>query len=179
MWWNYLSIPKRQRLHRWKFEMDTWFHPTLYDRWIYLSMLGLKLIHVNPWHAMQLSSSPRFQILRPRQNDKPSHWADGIFNSFSSIKNLFIWIGIQFWLEFNSDLFPRIQLTTSQHWHRFCIGTEQAIGHYLNQFWSYILTHIYVTRSQFTLVIEYSLWNMITDGLGLCLYINVIRGPFY
>ena len=46
--WNYLSIPKLQRC---KFggslEMDKWFHPTLYNVCNYVSMLGLKLIHVN------------------------------------------------------------------------------------------------------------------------------------
>ena len=49
---NYLSLPKLQRLHRWSLGLDKWFHPTLYKPCDYLSMLGLKLIHVSkmgPW----------------------------------------------------------------------------------------------------------------------------------
>ena len=42
MGWNYLSIAKLQRLHRWSLGMDKWFHPTLYNECNYLSMLGLK-----------------------------------------------------------------------------------------------------------------------------------------
>ena len=45
--WNYLSIPKLQRLHRWSLGMDKWFHRTLYNGCNNLSMLGLKLIHVS------------------------------------------------------------------------------------------------------------------------------------
>ena len=39
MWWNYLSIPKLQRLHRWSLWMDKLFHPTLYNGCNYLSMM--------------------------------------------------------------------------------------------------------------------------------------------
>ena len=45
--WNCLFIPKLQRLHRWCFGMDEWFHPTLYNECNYLWMLGLKLIRVS------------------------------------------------------------------------------------------------------------------------------------
>ena len=31
--WNYLSIPKLQRLHRWSLGMDKLFHPTLNNGW--------------------------------------------------------------------------------------------------------------------------------------------------
>ena len=47
MGWNYLSIPKLQRLHRWSLGMDKYFHPTHYNGCDYLSMLGLKLNHVS------------------------------------------------------------------------------------------------------------------------------------
>ena len=43
--WNYLCIPKLQRLHRWSLGMDKWFHPTYYEGYNYLSMLGFKLSH--------------------------------------------------------------------------------------------------------------------------------------
>ena len=51
--WNYLSIPKLQRLYRWSLGMDMLFHPTLYNGCNYLSMPGFKLNHVNkrgPWY---------------------------------------------------------------------------------------------------------------------------------
>ena len=54
MEWNYLSIPKLQRLHRWSLGMDKQFHPTHYWVCDYLSMLGLKLNHVSkrgPWYS--------------------------------------------------------------------------------------------------------------------------------
>ena len=44
MGWNYLSIHKLQRLHRWSLGMDKQFHPILYNGCDYLSML--KLNHV-------------------------------------------------------------------------------------------------------------------------------------
>ena len=47
MEWNYLYIPKLQRLHRWILGMDKQFHPTHYRTCDYLSMLGLKLNHVS------------------------------------------------------------------------------------------------------------------------------------
>ena len=53
MGWNYLSITKLQRLHRWRLVMDKYFHPTLYLGCNYIFMLGLKLIHVSksgPWY---------------------------------------------------------------------------------------------------------------------------------
>ena len=47
MGWNYLSIPKPQRLHRWSIGMDKLFYPIFCKKWSYLSMLGLKLIHIS------------------------------------------------------------------------------------------------------------------------------------
>ena len=46
---------KLQRLHHWSFGMGMWSHPILYNGCNYLTMLGLKLIHVSkrarahPW----------------------------------------------------------------------------------------------------------------------------------
>ena len=45
MGWNYSCIPKLHRFHR--LEMINRFHPTLYTGCHYLSMYGLKLIHVS------------------------------------------------------------------------------------------------------------------------------------
>ena len=55
--WNYLSIPKLQRLHRWSLGMEKWFHPTLYRACDYLSILELYLVHVcrsGPWYQIVL-----------------------------------------------------------------------------------------------------------------------------
>ena len=46
MLWH-LSIPKLQHVHRWSLGMNKKFHPTLYNGCYYLSMLGLKFIHVS------------------------------------------------------------------------------------------------------------------------------------
>ena len=45
--WNYLSIPKLQRLHRWSLRIDKYIYPTLFNGCNYLSMLVLKLIHLS------------------------------------------------------------------------------------------------------------------------------------
>ena len=45
--WNYLSIPKLQRLHRWSLGMAKQFHPKLYWTYTYLSRLVLKLNYIS------------------------------------------------------------------------------------------------------------------------------------
>ena len=47
MGWNYLSIPKLQRSHHCNLGMDAYFHAKLYWAHDYLSMVGLKLNHVD------------------------------------------------------------------------------------------------------------------------------------
>ena len=47
MGWNNLSIHKPQLCDHWSLVMDNWFHPTPYSACNYLSMLGLKLTHVD------------------------------------------------------------------------------------------------------------------------------------
>ena len=70
VWWNYLPIPKLQRLHRWSLGIDKHFHPTLYHGCNYLSMLGFKLNHTS-------KSGPRSVYLlrrvRPYISSKMSH----------------------------------------------------------------------------------------------------------
>ena len=54
MGWIYLSSPKLQWCDCWSLGMDKWFRPTHYWACDYLSMLGLKLIHVIkrcPWYS--------------------------------------------------------------------------------------------------------------------------------
>ena len=47
MRWNYLSILKHQRFYHWSLEMDSWYHPTLYNGCNYLSMMTLKIIRAS------------------------------------------------------------------------------------------------------------------------------------
>ena len=67
MGWNYLSIPKLQRLHRWSLEMDKQFHPTHYNGCNYLSMLGLKLNHVSKRGPRLVMNHREWR--RPRKED--------------------------------------------------------------------------------------------------------------
>ena len=46
MGWNYLSIRKLQRMHRWSYGMNMYFHSTCYRACDCLSIRGLKLTHV-------------------------------------------------------------------------------------------------------------------------------------
>ena len=73
MGWNYLSIPKLQRLHRWSLGMDRQFHSTLYNGCYYLSMLGLKLNHV----SKRGHRSPEISKLREKRlymSNRPVIW---------------------------------------------------------------------------------------------------------
>ena len=45
-----------------------------------------------------------------------------------------------FWFKFCWNLFSMVQIR--QHWLRWWLGTEQATGHYPNQWWARLLTHI-------------------------------------
>ena len=61
MGWNCVSISKLQRLHLWSLGRDKSLHPTLYNGCTYLSVLGLKLIHVSkmgPWSGHKDDSAP-------------------------------------------------------------------------------------------------------------------------
>ena len=69
MGWNYLSISKLQRLHRWSLEMHKLVHPTLRNGCDYLSIPGLTLNHVSEkgpqvvsWHVT--STYPAIHMLK-------------------------------------------------------------------------------------------------------------------
>ena len=73
--------------------------------------------------------------LRPRQNGR--QFPDDIF------KCIFLMKISALWLRFHWSLFPRVQLTIFQHWFAW-----PAPSHYLNQWWSRMVAHIWVTRPQ-------------------------------
>ena len=54
------------------------------------------------------------------------------------------------WISITNDwsLFLMVQLIMIQVWFRWWIGAEEAISHYLNQWWPNSLTHICVIRPQ-------------------------------
>ena len=63
----------------------------------------------------------------------------------TTFSNAFSWIKIfAFLIQFDWSLFLRIQLTIIQHRFRKWLGADQATSHYLNQWWSMLLTHISV-----------------------------------
>ena len=56
--WDYLSIPKLQWCKIWSLVMYKSFHPTFYWACNYVSMLGLKLLHVGksgPWNVQYVN----------------------------------------------------------------------------------------------------------------------------
>ena len=111
--WNYLSIPKLQRLHRWSLEIDKFFLPTLNRGCNYLSLLGFKLNNVRKqgpggWELTSFLSPfehhlidnqhlyKHINTLRPRQNGR--HFADDIFKCIFMNQN--VWIPIKISLKF-------------------------------------------------------------------------------
>ena len=58
----------------------------------------------------------------------------------------------KFWIKFQWSLFLMVQLTFSQHWFRYWLGTKQVISHYMNQWWSTLLLHMCVTQLQWVIL---------------------------
>ena len=59
---------------------------------------------------------------------------------------------VDFRFEFPWNLFPRVQLTISQHWFRLWLGAKQATSHYLNWRWPSPSMHICCTRRRWVKV---------------------------
>ena len=70
------------------------------------------------------------------------HFADDIFRC------IFVNENFVSWLKFHWSFVLRVQLTITQQWLRWWLGTEYAISHYLNQCWPDSLTHICRTRGR-------------------------------
>ena len=71
MGWNYLSIPKLQRFHRWSLEMDTLFHS---NECHFLSLLGLHLSTVTndkrQKYCLTLHRNSHYPMIKIRRKDK-------------------------------------------------------------------------------------------------------------
>ena len=55
--WNFLFILKLQRLPNWRLGMDKSFHPTLYNKCNYVSVVELKLSHVSKISPSKLATT--------------------------------------------------------------------------------------------------------------------------
>ena len=56
--------------------------------------------------------------------------------------------------QFHRSLFPRVLSTITNHRLRWKFDTEQAISHYLDQWWPSLLMHKCVTRSSISITIQ-------------------------
>ena len=69
--------------------------------------------------------------------------------SQTTISNAFPWMKIyKFQFRFYWSLFPRVQLTSLEHWSRWWLGAEQVTSHYLNLWCPRLLMHICITQPQ-------------------------------
>ena len=55
------------------------------------------------------------------------------------------------WVKIHLNLFPMVQLTIWLHWFRWWLGADKATSHYVNQWWSNVLTHI-ICHSAFIII---------------------------
>ena len=77
-----------------------------------------------------------------------THWGQDKMAAFfqTTFSNGFSWMKMhEFW--FDWSLFLRFKLTIFQHWFRWWLGAGQATSHYLNQWWSSLLTYTCMCHS--------------------------------
>ena len=84
-----------------------------------------------------------------------THWGRGkiakIAISQTTFLNAFSWIKMhKFRLGLYRNLIIRFELTIFQHWFRWWFGTDQATGHYLDQ-WLFVYGRIWVARPQWVI----------------------------
>ena len=118
---NYLTIPKLQRLHRWRFGMDTSLNFTYYNGLNYLSLLGLLGFNLTHWPLGDLNVILKMQI-------SILVLLIGIFKS--SYDNVLRWMP----QNLTDDKSTLVQVV--------------AWCHYLNQYWPRSPTPYGITRPQ-------------------------------
>ena len=96
---------------------------------------------------------------------------DAIFQT--TFSNAFSWMKMyEFWLRFHWSLFPRVKITTFQHWFRQCLGADQATSHYLNQWWK-VYWSIYASLGLSELILDMmalknrSYWHLICSHISM------------
>ena len=114
------------------------FHPKAF---IHISPLHsvryIPLIRRHLWSSALLTSNSS----PPEQNGR--HFGRRHFQMHFLEKKM-----MEFRFKFHWNWFPGVQLTIRQHWFRWCLGTDQATSHYLNQCWPDSLMHICGTRGR-------------------------------
>ena len=134
MGWICPSIPKLQRCNRCHLQMDKQFHLTHHNKCNYLSMLGLKLIHV-------CKRRPRILVICfPEYSNMTSGRRANLFQNYSSPK----------WIFWTNDNLQHFSLTyrgrethicvskLGHHWFRYALVTSSAPSHYMNQCWNIV-----------------------------------------
>ena len=58
-----------------------------------------------------------------------------------------IFLNEKFWIQFDWNLFPRVQLTITQHWLKW-LGADEVTSHDLNQWWPRLVMHLCFNRPQ-------------------------------
>ena len=98
-------------------------------------------------------------------------------------------------IEISVKVFLRVQLTITQHWFRWWLGTDQVTCHYLNKCWPSSLMHICSTRGRWVNLTQQGVWNMsawahaeescydekfaVILGTRACLYDNLLRWQWW
>ena len=62
------------------------------------------------------------------------------------LKRIFVRKSVVFSLTFHWNLFIVVHLKRSHHWFRWCLGTDQAISHNLNECWTYMFHYAVSSR---------------------------------
>ena len=98
-------------------------------------------IHTNlTWTRYHIHCIPKSRSNSSSPGRNGRHFADGIYESIFMNENLVLWF------EFHWGLFLKIQLTVSQHWLWWWLGTELTTSHYLKQCWpSSFIRHFFNT----------------------------------
>ena len=66
-----------------------------------------------------------------------------------TFSTVFSWMKMyDFRFRFHWNVFPGVQLTIFPYWFRSWLGASQATNHYLEQWWSSLLTHMCVSGPQ-------------------------------
>ena len=79
----------------------------------------------------------------------------------TTFSNEFCWKQmVECLFKFHWNLFPRVQLTISQHRFRQWLGAEQATSHYLSQWWHSSPTHVCGARGRWVLNDSFVILNV-------------------
>ena len=145
--WNHPELPQIVQL--WKLGKSSNWGP---KSWFQLfSLKKIRLCdteicnnNVKIWNLMNPMKSKIFDLkintLRLRQNGR--HFANDLF------KRIFVNEKVRIFVQISLKFILECPINNNQHWFRWWLGAKKATSHYLNQWWSSLLMHIWVTRPQ-------------------------------